>query len=320
MHRENDSCITQSEHSDTYASFRDNRPSTLTKRQSRCPVRLLSAELTQQRLTILIAINSNRTIRGYELGEIPAKGAVTVEITAAGTGVPLQAFIDRQYEDSRTMDKRPGMYLKYLPYRYDEVTGQLLTGGSYLFDSFENAKDYARWTTEDFRVGDPETPFWEQPMFESTTRIVWKVIGGHNFAPMEDHAVGRLQRWKAHGTAGIEKALRDVYPSVRRDAEAQGAAAVWMLYCPEQHLVSLQLAFKKADKGDDTASVKESLDTVARKSTLEQLLPASLAVRPVFDRSSVFLTLWLPRSRAAGGTSRTIPYYPAVPAITDEQP
>lgn len=272
------------------------------------------------RLTKSVASNSDRKILGYELGEISAKGATTADITIAGPGVPLHALMDRQYEDSQTMDKRPGMYIKYLPYRYDEVTGKLLTGGSYLFDTWDNAKAYARWTTEDFRVGDPETPFWQQPMFEATTRFFWKVIGAHNFAPIGEHAVGRLQRWKCHSTAGVEKTLQDIYPAIRSAAEAQGAASVWLLYSPEEETIGLQLAFKKVKDEVDDNAVKQALDNVAGKPSLGSILSTNLELRLIHDRCSVFLTLWLPQSRTAGGTSRIIPFYPAVPAITNEQP
>lgn len=261
-----------------------------------------------------------RRILGYDIGEIPAGGATTAEIYIAGCGVPLQALMDTQYKDSQTMDKQPGMYIKYLPYRYDEVTGKLLTGGSYLFDTWENAKEYGRWMVEDFRVGSPETPFLEQPMFESTVRNIWKVIGAYNFAPVEDHAIGRLQRWQCDATANIDTTLRDAYPAVLSAAKDQGAASVWLLYRPEENTVGLHLAFRKGDGATDAASVGEWLAAVAAKPSLGDVLPARWNVRPVFDRCSLFLTLWLPLSREKGGAARTIPLYPVVPAITDEQP
>jgi hypothetical protein len=258
--------------------------------------------------------NVGGKIAGYSVGEIQCQGAVTAEINITGPGVPLQGFIDAQYKDSKTMDKRPGMYIKYLPYKYDEVTGKLLSGGSYLFDTWENAKDYARWSMEDYQVGDPKTPFWEQPMFESSVRNVWKVIGARNFAPVEEHAVSRLQKFMLPST-DVEITLGELYPKLAKVAEDQGAASIWLLYCPEEKMAAVQLAFKKVD-GSDEFAAKHSLAAVAAKPSMRHEFPAELEVKPRFDRSSILLTLWLPHSRNNGGIARTIPFYPFVPAIT----
>lgn len=266
----------------------------------------------------MIGHQSAGNIQGYGLGDIPVKGAVTAEINVIGPGVPLQGFIDHQYVDSQTMDKRPGMYIKYLPYRYDEVTGKLLSGGAYLFDTWENAKDYARWTMEEFKVGDPKTPFWEQPMFESSVRNMWKVIGACNFAPVGEHAVGRLQKFKLRGTDDAETVLRELYPKLASAAEGQGAASIWLLYSPEEKMVGVQQAFKKVD-GNDEFAAKHSLAAVAAKPSMKHEFPAELEVKPVMDRSSIILTSWLPHSRNSGGVARIIPFYPFVPAITNEE-
>lgn len=155
------------------------------------------------------------------------------------------------------MDKRPGMFLKYLPYCYDQVTGKLLTGGSYLFDTLDDAKDYARWTTEDFEVGDPATKFWDQPLWESTTRNTWDVIGAYNFAPMEEHAVGRLQKWMYRGLEDVN-ALRDAYAAVRTAAQTQEAASIWLLHNPAEKMIAIQMAFRKLEGNDDVSAKKFS--------------------------------------------------------------
>ncbi|KAK2616619.1 hypothetical protein QQS21_000442 [Conoideocrella luteorostrata] len=262
-----------------------------------------------------MASNLDQNVLGYELGEISARGAVTVEIVTAGHGVPLQTFIDVQYQDSKVMDKRPGMYLKYLPYRYDEVTGKLLSGGSYLFDTWENAKDYVRWTNEDFKVGDPEVKFWDQPAFESHNGTFWRVIGAHNFVPIQQHAVGRLQQWACEAI-DVETVLHDIYPSLRSAAEAHGAASIWLLHNPEEKTVGIQLAFQKLGGAGDHESARQSLVAATKPLSLGQFLPETFDLKPLFDRVSLFLTLWLPKSTAAGGAERTIPLYPMVPNIS----
>ncbi|OAQ69816.1 hypothetical protein VFPPC_13261 [Pochonia chlamydosporia 170] len=251
---------------------------------------------------------------GYDTGDIPALGAVTVELLLGVPGIPLQGCIDQQYKDSQIMDKRPGMYLKYMPYRYDEVTAKVFTGGSYLFDTWENAKEYKRWVGEDYEVGEPKAKFLEQPLFETSSCRVWKVIGAHSFAPIEEHAVGRLQYWSAKGE-NAEDSLRDIYPKLKTAAEVQNAAAFWLLFDPENNVFGIQLAFKKAE-GNDEAAARRTLAVAASKPSLEHLMPEGFCEKSLFDRTSLFLTLWLPKSRAAGGCERLIPNHPVVPNIS----
>lgn len=264
----------------------------------------------------MTTVSPKGKVVGYEPGDIPVQAAVTVELLLAVPGLPLQAMIDQQYSDSRVMDKRPGMYLKYLPFRYDEITAKLLTGGSYAFDTWENAKDYARWVRDDFEVGEPKTKFLKQPLFESAICRTWKIIGAHSFAPIQEHAVGRLQYWSYEATDG-EAFLRQHYQELKSAAEEQGAAAFWLMFNPEEKLFGIQLAFKKEERTDD-ASARRSLAAAAGNLGLERLLPDDLPMKPVFDRTSLLLTLWLPRSRAAGGSELLIPNYPVVPDITHD--
>jgi len=251
---------------------------------------------------------------GYEAGDIPVRGAVTVELLLGVPGMPLQGFIDHQYLDSQVMDKRPGMYLKYLPHRYDEVTGKIWTGGSYTFDSWENAKENARWVGEDYEVGETKIKFLDQPLFETSKCLVWKVLGAHSFAPIEEHAVGRLQYW-SYEAADAETTLRGQFDKLQSAAKDQNAAAFWLLFNPDEKLFGFQMAFKKAG-GSDEPSARQALASAAGKSSLGSLLPDGLRAKPLFDRTSLLLTIWLPRSRAAGGRELLIPNHPVVPDIT----
>lgn len=231
--------------------------------------------------------------------------------------MPLKAVIDHQYGDSQSMSRRPGMYLKYLPYSYDGISGQFNTGGSYLFDTYENAKKYEEWSSSEFELGDQKISFWKHPMFEMARYWTWKVIGACNFAPIEEHAVARLQRWKCQGS-DAEGALREAYSSLKDAAKAQGAASIWLLYKPDENMVAIQMAFKKSP-GDDFASAEKSLTAVEEQPSLENKFPKNLQLQPLYGYTRLLLTCWLPRSREAGGAEYTIPNYPVVPAITQSE-
>ena len=256
----------------------------------------------------------NQNILGYQPGEIAAQGCTIIDIVVAGLGVSLQDFIDCQYLDSKTMSRRPGMILKFLPYLYDGVTGKLLTGGSYLFDTYENAKDYVQWANKEFEVGEPPVKFTEQPMFESVKSQVWKVIGAHGFAPIEANAVVRLQIWRCEDV-DAESKLRSIYQNLKRTAENDGAASVWLLFNPDTRDIGLQLTFKKLG-GYEPADATHTLHSVGLETGVAALISSNLLLEPTLDRTSMLLTLWLPQSRALGGSELAIPYYPLVPVIT----
>ena len=231
--------------------------------------------------------------------------------------MPLQGVIDHQYQDFQSMSRRPGLYIKYMPYRYHEINGQFLTGGSYLFDTWENAKNYESWSSAEFEAGGQKVNFWAQPMFVSSPHWAWKVVGAHNFAPVQEHAIGRFQRWKCE-SANAESDLREAYPKLKAAAEAQGAASFWLLYQPDEKMVAIQVAFKRTASADDVPSTLKSLTSIIQLSSLEASLPKSLDVQLLFDRTSLFLTCWLPKSREAGGSELSIPNYPVVPALSLE--
>ncbi|KAL1610728.1 hypothetical protein SLS60_002398 [Paraconiothyrium brasiliense] len=264
------------------------------------------------------AEKSPKSILAYGHGPLPIGGAVTVEIIVPPC--PLQPFIDMQYIDSKTMSRRPGMYMKYLPYLYSPTNGKLLTGGSYAFDTFEKAKDYARWVMEDFTTGEEgnKTKFWDQPMFENCRSWVWQVLGAHAFTEVETHASMRLVQWKYTGH-DAEQDLIQSFPTIKDEIEKLGGAAIWLLHNSEEHMIGLQVVFaKEAGKVDDSVA-QNVLMLAGAQRPLEHLLPDGLSLECFYDRASLLLILWLPRSRMAGGTELYIPLLPTVvPDITYE--
>lgn len=251
------------------------------------------------------AAQSSKPILEYPPGPLSVGGAVTIEIVMPP--VPLQPLIDAQYIDSKTMSQRPGMYTKYFPYMYSPVNGKMLGGGCYAFDTYENAKEYVRWTEEEYQVEreGKMVKFWDQALFEKSRKWVWRVIGAHSFCNIEAHSSLRLIQWKYTGDK-IEKKLAALYPKLKETVENMGVAAVWLLHNPEEKMVGLNVAFKNENgaAGEDFGQ-KALRDGV--KKPLETLLPPELGLEEFYDRTSLLLTLWLPRSREAGGTELHIP-------------
>lgn len=255
-------------------------------------------------------------IKGYSIGDIQAEAAYTSEIGI--DGLPsLQDVFNNQDSVRKIMDTRPGMYLKYVPHRYDAVNGGMHSGGTYLFDTLANASEYCEWTTNEFEVSDPPVKFWSQPLFKTAKRFMWRVLGAANFAPVDVHAVGRFQRWSYEGP-DPEEELRAIFSELRARAEGQGAAAFWLLHHPAQQQIGIQLAFPKAE-GDDPLTVgHESLARAASQISLDSMFPRSVKVEKEVDYTSLFLAIWLPRSRLDGGSPYSAPMYPTLPDVQRE--
>lgn len=244
-------------------------------------------------------------IKGYDIGPIPMEAAFTSDFPlAAGIGAAdVQDIVDKQEVERRVMDVRPGMYAKYMPSRIDEAAGRHYTGGRYLFETWADVLDYERFTSQELEF-EPGVKFWSRPFFQNVERFVWRVAGAHNFLPLDAHHVSRFERFRysVDTAADAEAALLRAWDSVRDEAQARGNAAVWLLHQPEQRLVGIHTVASRTTPADLEATP-----------SLGALLPASLAPDRYFDRSSRILSLWLPKSRLAGGAPSAYPSAPLLP-------
>jgi len=110
------------------------------------------------------------------------KGCFTCDFGLPGA-LPLgqvPALIER---DRMYMAEQPGMRTKHLPLRIDFNTGNLLSGGRYLFDTFEEAQDYKDWITNGFVLDGVN--FLQRPFFLAPECHTWRVIGARDFGPVK---------------------------------------------------------------------------------------------------------------------------------------
>jgi hypothetical protein len=168
-------------------------------------------------------------------------------------------------------------------------------------------------------VFEPEAgvKFWNLALFKTSKRFVWDVIGATNFAPVNTHAVGRFQRWSYDGV-NIEEQLRRVLPDLKKRAKDQGAAAFWLLHSPEEKLIGIQLAFPKAQSAEPPSIGIESLAAAANQVSLGGFFPVYIRMKKVVDWTSLFLAIWLPRSRLEGGVPYSSPMYPTLPDVQEK--
>ncbi|PSN65154.1 hypothetical protein BS50DRAFT_527337, partial [Corynespora cassiicola Philippines] len=253
------------------------------------------------------------SIKGYEIGEIKAKAAFTSDIILDAR-IDISTCVNEQDLGRREMDVRKGMYIKYVPYQPHPVTGQVMAGGRYLFDTWEDVLDYDHWTTNVYEYGNPPEKFWSWSMMKKVDRWNWCVTGAYHFSHPETHGMSRFQRWSYDGD-DAEEQLGEVYPRIRDAAQANGAAGVWLLYQPDAKLIGLFTIMEKPTVLD-IGSVYDTLEGLKSQPSLEYLLPESLGLKLIFDRSSLNLSMWLPKSRLAGGVHQATNLAPVLPSVT----
>jgi hypothetical protein len=257
-------------------------------------------------------------IRGYATGPIAADAAFTADFAVPGD-IPMQHLVDMVEDERRSMDVRPGMRHKYTPLRFDPATGARQVGGRYLFDTWDNAVDYNTFTSKDLEF-EPGVKFWDRPFFLGVDRHIWRVTGAYDFTPLATHYVSRFERWTYTGR-NVERLLEPLWPTVRENAGWRGLASVWLLFQPEEEQVGILTVAAKSDGRDLADAAARSVTALEQTESAGQFLPAELGAEKVFDRTSLILTMWLPRSRLAGGAPSAFPAFPIhpLPQVAEHQ-
>jgi NADPH:quinone reductase-like Zn-dependent oxidoreductase len=250
-------------------------------------------------------------VLGYDTGPIRCRAAFTSDF-AVPADMPIQQLVNNVENERPSMDIRPGMRHKYMPLRFDPATGAHLVGGRYLFDNWDDVADYVRFTSTELEF-EPGVKFWDRPFFLGIDKHAWHVVGAHDFTPMAGtHYVNRLERF-SYTRADAENRLAKAWPKIRAAAEAQGLASAWLLVQPDEHQIGIVTIADRVNCCDDADTASQSLAALEHRESLARLLPLELAPRKVFDRTSLILSLWLPRSRDAGGVSSAFPTFPVHP-------
>ncbi|MGH9768199.1 MAG: hypothetical protein ACREAB_12255, partial [Blastocatellia bacterium] len=163
------------------------------------------------------------------------KGCFTRDFGLPGA-LPLDHVPSLIERDRMYMAEQPGMRTKHLPLRIDFNTGNLLSGGRYLFDTFEEAQDYKDWVTNGFVLDGVN--FLQRPIFLAPECHAWRVIGARDFGPVNTQIIMRTERWSVpNGT--LKHLLKQKWNDVQAVAEQRGMTSVWLTYNDEENLAQL---------------------------------------------------------------------------------
>jgi hypothetical protein len=249
----------------------------------------------------------------YAVGPIHAKGAVTVDFALPGN-LPLDQLPPVIERDRMIMAKRPGMRQKHLPFRVDLKSGNILSGGRYLFDTVESAKNYRSWVKNDFVLDGIK--FFDRPFFIDPVCHVWRVIGAHDLADTRAaHGVIRFERWQVPPDPQNDQ----VWPLILKQAERRALSSVWLLHNEQEHLIGLVSIADRVKPTRQQQSEDASLSALESCSSLGTMFEQP-GWKKVFDRTSWVLTIWFPISDGRPEMAALWPNSPPLPAPAGNYP
>jgi len=242
-------------------------------------------------------------------GDLTARGAFTCDF-----GLPANMPFDQVpaiLERDRTfMSARRGFVRKLVPLGIDPFTGDLSSGGRYLFDSKQNADAYRDWVTNDFVLDG--VPFFDRPYFIAPDCHSWEVVGAHDFSDIHtSHAFIRTERWQLPAGNDVHL-LKDRWPAIRAAADARGLASVWLLYNKHEDMVSLVYVSDHIVPATPYAPDFISLMTIASAPPLGAIFDDQPWAR-TFDRTQFTLTIWFPFQEGDTGEPSLWPNSPPFP-------
>jgi hypothetical protein len=213
--------------------------------------------------------------------------------------------------DRMVMSARPGFLHKHIPLGLDFATGDVSSGGRYLFESVEDAQAYKAWLqTTPLYDG---VKFFDRPYILNPECHAWSVIGAQDFGDIHTRqVVVRTERWATpqHNQRAWLKAL---WPDIRREAHRRGLTSVWLLYNKQERLVSLVcFADRVVPPGPDTPDFA-SLFALEDAPSLGRDFDAAGWVK-LFDRTQWVLTIWFPFKPGDTGAPSVWPNSPPFPA------
>jgi len=244
----------------------------------------------------------------FGVGPLAGQACVT-SIMTMSPGLDPNAVPDVIERDRVVMAARPGLALKLLPVLVNQETGQIYTGGAYLFDNIENATAFYHWCRRDFFIAGVQ--FEKMPGLMSRVSNVWDVIGAENFKDLEGHQyVMRMEQWRS--SPGMDRTtLKNDWNGIREAAIKSGLASVWLLYNDELREFGIVTTADRAGPPPTDHPDVASLTTLAQSPSLAERYAGDGAEK-IFDRASFVFTVWFP---VTGDPSDRAPLWPNSPPL-----
>ncbi len=228
-----------------------------------------------------------------EDGEAPPGGAFTCDfgLSSDPSLLPQDKIAPSIERDRMYMAARPGLLHKHIPISFD-ATGNVFSGGRYLFDTAAHAREYRDWVFNAYVLDGVH--FLKRSYFLSPDCHAWTVIGAHDFADIHSsQIVLRTERWSVRNARQPVWTLRRKFDAILAEAQVRGLTSVWLLYDEEEALASLVYFGGRVGPSDPRAPDMASLGALADAPRLGAIFDDQ-GWKRTFDRTQWALTIWFP--------------------------
>jgi len=243
-----------------------------------------------------------------DIGKVKAKGAFTADFTLPAS-TPLNEVAPLIERDRMYMAARRGMQNKYLPIKFEQGTGNLLSGGRYLFDTEHDAEMYKDWVANDFMLYGVH--FFDRPIFINPDYHNWCVIDAYHFGEIDTRVIVRTERWSVSDHNQVAT-LKHKWDEIFAEAESRGLTSVWLLYNQEERLVQLVYFANRIAPQDPMAPDFASLAALENSPALGHRFDDQGWTK-TFDRTQWVLTIWFPFVTGDNGEPSLWPHSPPLP-------
>jgi len=242
-----------------------------------------------------------------DIGKVKAKGAFTADFALPASMPPnlVAPLIER---DRMYMAARRGMQNKYLPLKFEAGTGNLLSGGRYLFDTEHDAEQYRDWVENDFILDGMH--FFDRPFFINPDFHSWRVIEAHHLDELAKRVIVRTERWSVPNNDQVDT-LQQKWDGILDEARTRGLTSVWLLYNAEERLVQL-VYFANRISQQGSTPYDAGLTALESSNPLGHHFDDQ-AWTKTFDRTQWVLTIWFPFVTGDNGEPSLWPHSPPFP-------
>jgi hypothetical protein len=233
------------------------------------------------------------------------RGAVSCDFEFSPTVNP--ATIAPTIERDRTyMAARPGFQEKHIPFNPPVLMLPAQTGGRYLFDSYQLARDYLTWAQQEFVLDGVH--FFDRTDFVGPVCHVWQVVGAWEGGdPRTSHHYIRTERMRGPANktpAQLRAQLGHRWTGMRNQAEHRGLSGVRLMFSPDERLIEIVYLASREVHG-----------MLGLQSLISLGLPLlEEGSTRVFDRTQFVLTMWFPFVTGDQGEPAPFPNSPPLPA------
>jgi hypothetical protein len=255
-------------------------------------------------LASLLGVGCSKAAAAKRQLALDERGGVSCDFEFSPTVNPLTIapVIER---DRMYMAARPGMQEKHIPFNPPTLMLPAQTGGRYLFDSYQLARDYLTWVQQEYVLDG--VLFFQRTDFVDPRCHVWEVVGAWEPGdPRTSHHFIRTERLRGpanHTPAQLRALLGHRWTGLRAQAEHRGLSGVRLMFSPDERLIEIVYLASREVHGmlGLQSLISLGLPLIEGGATRE------------FDRTQFVLTMWSPFVAGDQGEPAPFPNSPPLP-------